>query len=117
MTIDLDTRLHRAAGSLHRAVQDIPLGDEPPRPASRPTVVLGVVLLLVAAVTTATVGATRGGDDGVAVTPSPVADVQALVADQLPEGFEVAWAGEHAVRAAAETHSDEASTGAGAAAL
>jgi hypothetical protein len=117
MTTDLDTRLHGAAGSLHRAVEDIPLGDEAPRPASRPTVMLGVVLLLVAAVTTALVGSSRGGNDGVAVTPDPVADVRALVADQLPEGFEVAWAGEHAAQAAVEAHSNQESTGAGAAAL
>jgi hypothetical protein len=101
MTTDLDSRLHTAAGSLHRAVENLPL-EAPPRPSSRPTVALGVVLLLVAALTTAAVGAVRHDDQGIDVASEPVADVQALVADQVPDGFEVAWAGEQSTAASVD---------------
>jgi len=96
MTTDLDTRLHRAADSLHRAVETLPL-EAAPRPSGRSPVVLGVVLLVVAATTTALVSSSRGGDDdGISLPTDTVADVQALVAAEVPEGFEVAWAGEQA---------------------
>jgi hypothetical protein len=95
MTTDLDTRLHRAADSLHRSVENLPL-EAAPRPSGRSPVVLGVVLLVVAATTTALVSSSKGGDDGISLPTDTVADVQALVAADLPEGFEVAWAGEQA---------------------
>ncbi|HEV7760958.1 MAG TPA: hypothetical protein VGO78_18260 [Acidimicrobiales bacterium] len=62
---------------------------------------LGVVLLLVAALTTAAVGAARH-DEGIDVASEPVADVRALVADQVPAGFEVAWAGEQSTAASVD---------------
>jgi hypothetical protein len=92
-TSDLDTRLHTAAGSLHDAVADVPLHG-PPTSSGRSPIALGAVLLLVAALTTAAVGATRGNDDGIDVSSQPVADVRGLVADPVPEGMAVAWAGE-----------------------
>jgi hypothetical protein len=112
MTTDLDTRLHRAADSLHRSVENLPL-EAAPRPSGRSPVVLGVVLLIVAAATTATVSATRGDDKGIDVAADPVSDLKALVADQVPEGFEVAWAGEQSADAAADGAVD-AGAGAGA---
>lgn len=92
-TRDLDARLHGAAGSLHDAVADLPLNG-PPTSSGRSPIVLGAVLLIVAALTTAAVGATRGGDDGTDVSAQPIADVRGLVAEPVPEGFAVAWAGE-----------------------
>ena len=106
MTTDLDTRLQRAADSLHRSVESLPL-EAAPRPSGRSPVVLGVVLLVVAATTTALVSS-RGGDDGIAVPTDTVADVQALVAAEVPEGFQVAWAGEQAAEAVADTSVDGA---------
>jgi hypothetical protein len=92
-TRDLDARLHTAAGSLHDAVADVPLNG-PPSSSGRSPIALGAVLLLVAALTTAAVGATRGDDDGIDVSSQPVAEVRGLVADPVPEGLAVAWAGE-----------------------
>src|SRR5262245_13599988 len=89
---DVDDRLHMAAGSLHDAVADMPLNG-PPTSSARSPIALGAVLLIVAALTTAAVGATRGDDD-VDVAASPIVDVQGLVAEPVPEGFAVAWAGE-----------------------
>jgi hypothetical protein len=102
MTIDLDTRLDMAAGSLHRAVADLPL-EAPPRPSGRSPVVLGVVLLTVAGVTAAVVGAATRDDKGVNVNARTVADVQGLIANPVPEGFQVGWAGDQSAAANAAT--------------
>jgi hypothetical protein len=107
MTTDLDTRLHGAADSLHRAVESLPL-EAAPRPSGRSPVVLGVVLLVVAATTTALVSSHGGDDDGINVPTDTVADVQALVAADVPEGFRVAWAGEQAAGEVTDAAADGA---------
>jgi hypothetical protein len=109
MTTDLDSRLHRAAGSLRHSVADLP-ADQPPRPGPQRRAALGLGVLLVTGVLAATIAA-RSNDTATELDVAPAAEVQALIADPVPEGLQVGWVGEQTAQAAAGVD-----TGAGAAA-
>jgi hypothetical protein len=99
MTTDLDSRLNLAASSLRRSVADLPLA-EPRRPGSQRRVAAGLGVLVLTGVFAATLVA-RSGDGAHDLEVNPTADVQALIAGDVPEGFEVAWAGEQSAHVAA----------------
>lgn len=106
MTTDLETRLQTMAGALRHAVPpEAPPRRRPPGPGR---VVVGMALVAVAAVGAFT--AVRS-DDGVTVDPAQVASLRGLVAEELPDGLALSWAGQQSGQITADA--EDAVAGAG----
>lgn len=88
MTTDLDSRLNSMAGALRHAVPEAPPPRRPPGPGR---VVVGTALVLLAAVGAFTAVRSDGTRD---VDSAQVVNLRGLVADQLPDGLELSWAGQ-----------------------
>ena len=91
MNVDLDTRLRDSVVALHGSVAPEP--PEPPRPSGSPVLAVTAVLAVVAIAAAAFV--LSNGDHGTGedhpsdVAAQPTSAVPRLLADWLPEGFEL----------------------------
>lgn len=108
MTTDLDSRLQMMGGALHHSV-----GDTPPRrtrPPGRARVVIGVPLVVVAALAAA-LAVRGGGDEPADVQAEPVVSLRGLIPEVAPEGLDLSWAGQQAAQVGATPEGDVAAAG------